>query len=74
MATVEVAKRSMEAIILMNTPWPILSDDTHSLVEEAWELVIDAQDRQRASAGVPAGIPSVCQLPSGPSLKIHPQT
>jgi len=44
------------------------------MVEEAWKLAIEAQDRQRALAGAPAGTPSVCQLPSGPSLKIDPQT
>jgi len=44
------------------------------MVEEAWKLAIDAQDRQRALAGAPVGTPSVCQLPGGPSLKIDPQT
>jgi len=44
------------------------------MVEEAWKLAIEAQDRQRALAGAPVGTPSVCQLPSGPSLKIHCQT
>jgi len=44
------------------------------LVEEAWKLAINAQDHQQALAGAPPGTPSVCQLPSGPSLKIDPQT
>ena len=44
------------------------------MVEEAWKLAISAQDRQRALAGAPAATPSLCQLPSGPSLKIDPQT
>jgi hypothetical protein len=44
------------------------------MVEEAWKLVIEAKDRQWALAGAPVGTPSVCQLPSGPSLKIDPQT
>jgi hypothetical protein len=44
------------------------------MVDEAWQLVIEAQDRQRALAGAPVGAPSVCQLPSGPSFKIDPQT
>ena len=73
-ATFEVAKRFMEAIVFTKTPWPILSYDKYSIVEEAWKLAIEAQDRQRALAGAPAGTPSVCQLPSGPSLKIDPQT
>jgi len=44
------------------------------MVVEAWKLAIEAQDRQRALAGAPVGTPSVCQLPSGPSFKIDPQT
>ena len=58
----------------MKTPWPILSDDKYSMVEEAWKLTLEAQDRQRALAGAPVGTPSVCQLPGGPSLKIDLQT
>jgi len=64
----------MEAIVFTKDPWPIFSDDKYSMVEEAWKLVIEAQDRQRALAGAPVGSPSVCQLPGGPSLKIDPQT
>jgi hypothetical protein len=74
MATFEVAKMFMEAIIFVKTPWPILSDDKYSMVEEAWTLAIEAQDRQRALAGAPPGTLPVCQLPSSPSLKIDPQT
>jgi len=73
-ATFEVAKRFMEAIIFTKTPWPIISDEKYSMVDEAWKLAIEAQDRQRALAGTPVGTPSVCQLPGGPSLKIDPQT
>jgi len=72
--TFEVAKRFMEAIIFTKNPWPMISDDKYSVVEETWELAIEAQDRQRALAGAPVGTPSVCQLPGGPSLKIDPQT
>jgi len=72
--TFEVAKRFMEAIIFTKNPWPILSDDKYSRVEEAWKLAIEAQDHQRALARAPGGTPSVCQLPGGPSLKIDPQT
>src|SRR5882757_5550138 len=74
MATFEVAKRFMEAIIFTKTPWPIISDEKYSMVDEDWQLAIEAQDRQRALAGAPVGAPSVCQLPGGPSLKINPQT
>jgi len=64
----------MGAIVFTMTPWPILSDDKYSMVEEAWKLAIEAKDCQRALAGAPVGTPSVCQLPGGPSLKIDPQT
>ena len=64
----------MEVIVFMRTPWPIISDDKYWMVEEAWKHAIEAPDRQRALAGAPAGTPSVCQLPSGPSLKIDLQT
>ena len=73
-ATFEVAKWFMEAIVFTKTPWPIISDEKYSMVDEAWNLAIEAQDHQQALAGAPVGIPSVCQLPSGPSLKINPQT
>jgi len=44
------------------------------MVEEAWKLAIEAQDRQRALAGAPVGTQSVCQLHSGPFLKLDLQT
>jgi hypothetical protein len=64
----------MEAIMFTKTPWPIISDEKYSMVDEAWKLAIEAQVHQRALAGVPEGTQSVCQLPGGPSLKIDPQT
>jgi len=73
-ATFEVAKWFMEAIVFTKTPWPILSDEKYSMVDEAWHLAIDTQDRQRALAGASVGTLSVCQLPGGPTLKIDPQT
>jgi hypothetical protein len=73
-ATFEVAKRFMEAIVFTKTPWQIISDKKYSMVDEAWQLAIEAQDHQWALAGDPVGAPSVCQLPGGPSLKIDPQT
>ena len=73
MATFEVAKRFMDAIVFTKTPWPIISDEMYWMVDEAWKLAIEAQDRQRALAGAPVGAPSVCQLPYGPSLTIDPQ-
>ena len=73
-APFEVAKWFMEAIVFAKILWPIFSDDTYSMAEEAWKLAIESQDHQRALAGAPVGIPSVCQLPGGSSLKMHPQT
>jgi len=71
-ATFEVAKRFMEALVFMKTPWPILSDEKYSMVEQALKLAIEPQDHQWALAGSPAGTPLVCQLPCSPSLKIDP--
>jgi len=73
-AMFEVAKRFMEAIVFTKTPCPIISDEKYSMVDQAWQLTIEAQDRQRALAGAPVAAPSVCQLPGGPSLEIDPQT
>ena len=73
-ATFEVAKSIVEAIVFRRTPWPISSDDQYSMVEEARKLADEAQDRQRASAGAPVGMPSGCQLPGSSSLKIDLQT
>jgi len=70
----EVATRFMEAIVFTKNPWPIISNDKYSMVEEAWKLAIEAQDCQQALAGAPVGTRSVCQLPGGSSLKIDPQT
>ena len=67
--TFEVAERFMEAIVFTKNPGPIIFDDKYSMVEEAWKLAIEAQDRQRALAGAPIGPPSMFQLPGGPSLK-----
>jgi len=69
--TLEVAKRFIEAILFTKTPWPIISEGMYSMVDKAWKLTIDAQDRQRALAGAPVGTPSLCQLPGGLCLKIH---
>jgi hypothetical protein len=73
-ATVEVVKRFMEGIIFMGTTSPILSNNKYLLVEDPWKLAIDAQDHQQALPGASEGMPSVCQLPSGPFFKIVPQT
>ena len=64
----------MEAIVFTKTPWPIISDEMYSMIDKASKLAIEAQDRQRALAGAPVGTPSVCQLPSGPSLQLDLQT
>jgi len=71
--TIEVAKKSRQAIIFTETPWPISSDDKYSMVEEALKLPIEAQDHQRAIADAPVSMPSVCQLPHHSSLKIDRQ-
>ena len=73
-ATFEVAKKFIQAIVLMNTPGPILSDVKYSMVEEAWKLAIEAQDHQQALGGAPVGTQSLSQLPGSPSLIIDPQT
>jgi len=73
-ATFEVAKMFREAIVFTKNPLPILSDDKYLMVEEAWKLAIEAQERQQASAGAPEGTPSVCQMPGDPSLKMDLQT
>jgi len=74
MATFEVVKWFMEAIVFTKTPWPMISNQKYSMVDEVWKLAIEAQDCQRASAGAPVGTPSGCQLPGGPSVKTNPQT
>jgi len=73
-ATFEVAKRFMEPIVFTKTSCPIISDKKYSMVDEAWKLAIDAQDRQRTLAGTPVCTPSLCQLPGGQFLQIDPQT
>jgi len=73
-ATFEIPKIFKEAIIFTNTPWPILSNEKYWMVEEMWKPAIEAQDHQWALAGAPVGMPSVCQLPGSPSLKIDLQT
>jgi len=59
-ATLEVAKRFMEAIVFTRTPWPIISDEKYSIIDEALKLAIEAHDLQRALADAPVGTPSVC--------------
>jgi len=59
-ATFQVANRFMEASVFMQSPWPILSDDKYSMVEEAWRPTIHAEDSQQAIAGSPVGTPWVC--------------
>ena len=73
MDTFEIVNQFMEAVIFTNTPWPIISDEKYLMVDEAWQLAIEAQDPQQALAGAPVGAPLMSQLPSGPSLEIYPQ-
>jgi hypothetical protein len=70
----QVAKRYTEATIFTKTPRPIISDEKYSMVDEVWNMAIEAHDRKLALAGAPVGTPCVYQLPGGPSLKINPQT
>jgi len=53
----------MEAIVFTKTPSPIISDDKYWMVDKAWKIAIEAQDRERALAGAPVGTPSVCYCP-----------
>jgi len=54
--------------------WPMISNKKNTMVDEACKLTIEAQNCQRALPDAPVGGPSVWQLPSGPFLKINPQT
>jgi hypothetical protein len=63
-----------EAILFIKCPQPISFNDKCLMVEQPYKLDIEAQDHLRALAGAPVGMPSLCQLPSGPSLKIDLQT
>jgi hypothetical protein len=60
--------------VFTNTPGPISSDEEYRMVREACNLAIEALDGQHVFAGAPVGTPSMCQLPSGPSLTPVPQT
>ena len=73
-ATLQVAPRFIEAIVLTKTPWPLLFDVKYSIVEEAGKLEIEAEDSQRSLAGAPVGTPFGCQLPGVPSVKIDLHT
>jgi len=46
MATFEEVKCLMEAIVLMKTPWSILSNDKYWMIEEASKIVFEVQDYQ----------------------------
>jgi len=58
----------------MKTPWVILYDDMYSMVETASKPAIEAQYDQRKLPGRTVDTPSDCELLSGPSPKIDPQT
>jgi len=72
-ATFEDVKWFMKAIVSRKAPWLMISNENYSMVDVAWKLAIEAQDHQWALAVAPVAAPSVCQLPSGPSLIIYPQ-
>jgi len=44
------------------------------MVDEAWKLAIQAQNRQRALPGAPADAPYGWQLPGGQYLENNPHT
>jgi hypothetical protein len=44
------------------------------MVNEAWQLAIEAQDYRRALAAASVVAPSVCQSPGGLPLKLDLQT
>jgi len=73
LAIFEVLRRFMEAMVVMRTRLPISSDETYSMVNAVWPLAIEPCEHQQAFAGNPVCARSVCQLPSGQSLKIDPQ-
>jgi hypothetical protein len=58
-----------EAIVFTKYPSAIISDDTYSLVEEAWNLAIEAQDHHQALLRPHVGKLLVFQSPNGQSLK-----
>ena len=72
--TFEVAKRFVEAFVFTKTPLTIISEEKYSMVDEAWNLAIEAQDSHWEFAGAPVGEPSLWQFPGGQSLTIDPQT
>jgi len=65
MATLEVLKRFMEAIVFTRTTWPILSDIQYSMVEHTGNVTIGAQKHQQVIARAAVGTQSVSQLLCG---------
>jgi len=52
-ATFDVVNRFIEAVVLTQTPWPIISDEKYSIVDKALKPAIEVQDRQQALADAP---------------------
>jgi hypothetical protein len=71
---VEVEKWFKEAILFTETTGPAISNEKYSIVDDTWQLAIEAQDCQRASTGDPVDTPSACQLPCSPSLTMDLQS
>jgi len=59
-ATLDVLKRFMEAIVFTKTPGPVGSNERYSIVDKAWELAIEAQDRQHTLAGASVDWSCLC--------------
>ena len=70
----EVGKRFMETVVFTKTPLQIFSNHKHLIIEDASNCAAEGPNCQRALAGTPVVIPSVCQLPSSSTHKIDLQT
>jgi len=62
----------IDPIKFTSTACLMFPDETLPMVEDGWKLAIEAQDCLQALASATVSIPSVWQLPGGPSLKTDP--
>lgn len=68
MATFEIVLSFLQAIVLTQTPCPIISNDEYWMAEEACKVVIEAHEHKWTLAGAPVSTPSWCQMPCSPSV------
>lgn len=73
-ALFEVTMRFIQAIVLMKTPWPLISDEKIWIGGTSWILAIEAQNLQYTFAGTPVGTLSLFQFPGGIFLNIGLET